>query len=350
MAAPFLTNYIPFVLGAQGSTLSLAATYCFCTSAGSLCNTCFGSTAEGTTGRKRAVLLLTLAIAIGLWFQYSIGPGIVQETGWVWKTYRAIPGSGNLVFNAWKKGCDQYEGDLLSKCVGQAGVYRPMSIAAFFFLSSAAATHVSPQLNREAWPAKYAIFFFAVLISMFIPNTPLFSGIFLWIARLGATAFVVLQQVILIDVAYNWNDDWVEKSNEADRISYGSGGGWLKAIVGTCVLLYSVAIVGISILYSMFDGCAENIWVITLTLLGIIAMTAIQVAGQDGSLLTSGVMAVYAVYLCFSIVSKNPNGSCNPRLGHNDVWGIVIGLTLTAISLAWTGWAWSAEYRLTVDA
>ena len=37
-------------------------------------------------------------------------------------------------------------------------------------------------------------------------------------------------------------------------------------------------------------------------------------------------------------------------MGHNDVSGIVIGLTLTAVSLAWTGWAWSAEQRLTVDA
>jgi hypothetical protein len=225
-----------------------------------------------------------------------------------------------------------------------------MFLATIFFIFSAAATHVQPQLNREAWPAKYAIFAFAVLITMFIPNTPLFSGFFLWVSRLGATIFVVLQQVILIDVAYNWNDDWVEKSNEADRVSYGSGSGWLKAIVGTCVLLYSLAIVGISLMYHMFDGCAENTWVITLTLLGIIAMTAIQIAGQDGSLLTSSVMAVYAVYLCFSIVSKNPNGSCNPQLGHNDVWGIVIGLTLTAVSLAWTGFSWSAEHRLTVDA
>eukprot|EP00545_Synedropsis_sp_CCMP1620_P004977 CAMPEP_0119008362 /NCGR_PEP_ID=MMETSP1176-20130426/3636_1 /TAXON_ID=265551 /ORGANISM="Synedropsis recta cf, Strain CCMP1620" /LENGTH=459 /DNA_ID=CAMNT_0006960677 /DNA_START=78 /DNA_END=1457 /DNA_ORIENTATION=- len=334
----------------MGSTLSLAATYCFCTSAGSLCNSCLGSTAAGTTGRKRAVLLLTLAISIALWFQYSVGPGIVQETGWVWKTYRAIPGSGKLVFSAWKKGCDQYEGDLLSQCAGQAGVYRSMFLATLFFILSAAATHVQPQLNREAWPAKYAIFCFAILITMFVPNTPLFSGFFLWFSRFGASVFVVLQQVILIDVAYNWNDDWVEKSNEADRISYGSGGGWLKAIVGTCVLLYSCAIVGISILYHFFDGCPENTWVITLTLLGIIAMTGIQVAGQDGSLLTSSVMALYATYLCYSVVSKNPNGSCNPQLGQNDVWGIVIGLTLTAVSLAWTGFSWSAEHRLTVDA
>lgn len=296
------------------------------------------------------MLLLTIAITFALWFQYNVGPGIVQETGWVWKTYRAIPGTGKLVYKAWKNGCDQYQGDLLSQCAGNAGVYRPMFLATLFFIFSAMATHLQPHLNREAWPAKYAVFLFALLFTMFIPNSPLFTGFFLWTSRIGATVFVVLQQVILIDVAYNWNDDWVEKSNEADRISYGSGGGWLKAIVGMCALMYSASIVGIGLLYHFFDGCPENTWVITLTLLGILAMTALQLTGQDGSLLTSSVMSVYAVYLCFSIVSKNPNGSCNPRLGHNDVSGIVIGLTLTAISLAWTGWAWSAEQRLTVDA
>jgi serine incorporator 1/3 len=295
-------------------------------------------------------LLLSLAITFALWFQYNVGPGIVTETGWVWKTYRAIPGTGKLIFNAWKHGCENYQGDFVSQCAGNAGVYRPMFLAFLFFVLSAFATHWQPHLNRESWPAKYTIFLFALFFTMFIPNSPIFSGFFLWTSRIGATIFVVLQQVILIDVAYNWNDDWVEKSNEADRISYGSGSGWLQAIIGMCVLMYTASIVGIGILYHLFDGCAENTWIITLTLLGILAMTGLQVAGRDGSLLTSSVMSLYSVYLCFSVVSKNPNGSCNPRLGHNDVSGIVIGLTLTAVSLAWTGWAWSAEQRLSVDA
>jgi len=333
----------------MGSTLSLAATYCCCTSAASLCNSCLGSTSEGTTGRKRAVLLLTVGILVALFFQYSVGPGIVNQEGWIWRTYTAIPGTGKLLVKAWKEGCEEYGDDALAKCAGNAGVMRPMFITFLFFIFQALATYVQPSLNREAWPAKYAIFFFALLIFMFIPNSPLFTGFFLWTARIGAAVFVVLQQVILIDVAYNWNDDWVEKSNEADRITFGSGGGWLQAVVGTCVFLYATAIVGITLLYSFFTGCVENTWVITLTFLGILAMTGIQLSGQDGSLLTSSVMSLYAVYLCLSIVSKNPNSTCNPQLGQNDVWDTVIGLILTAISLAWTGWSWSAEHRLTVD-
>ena len=297
------------------------------------------------------MLLLSFAILTALWFQYSVGPGIVSKEGWVWKTYRAIPGTGKLVYSAWFDSCKKWEDrvDLLHQCAGNAGVYRPTFLTAAYFAGNAVATKMVPSLNREAWPAKYALFFFGLLITMFIPSSPLFSGIFLWIARFGAAAFVVLQQIILIDVAYNWNDDWVERANQADRLSYGSGSGWLQAIVGTCVAFYCASIIVIGFLYKFFDDCPANTWVITLTLLGIIAMTAIQLSGTEGSLLTSSVMSLYATYLCFSIISKNPNGQCNPRLGHNDVSGIVIGLLLTTISLAWTGWSWSAEERLSMD-
>ena len=152
----------------------------------------------------------------------------------------------------------------------------------------------------------------------------------------------------MIDLAYNWNDDWVERANIADRMSYGSGSGWLQAIVGTCAAFYLTCLISIGYLYSWFDDCPENTWVITLTLLAIVGMTALQLSSSngEGSLLTSSVMSLYITYLCFSIVSKNPNGSCNPRLGRNDAWGITIGLFLTVISLAWTGWSWSAEGRL----
>ena len=48
--------------------------------------------------------------------------------------------------------------------------------------------------------------------------------------------------------------------------------------------------------------------------------------------------------LCLNvlIVSKNPDGSCNPKLGDEDVPGILFGITITIVSLAWTGWSATA--------
>ena len=113
--------------------------------------------------------------------------------------------------------------------------------------------------------------------------------------------------------------------------------------------MYCTALLGIGFLYNQYDDCAGNTWVITLTLIAIVAMTTLQLSGSDGSLLTSSVISLYVVYLAFSIVSKNPKGECNPRLGENDTWGIIIGLFLTFISMIWTGWSWTAEERLSVE-
>lgn len=92
----------------------------------------------------------------------------------VWKTYRAIPGTGKLVFKAWHESCSQYEDqlDLMEQCAGNAGVFRPTFLSAFYFFANAIATRIVPTLNKEAWPAKYALFFFGLLVSMFIPSYP----------------------------------------------------------------------------------------------------------------------------------------------------------------------------------
>ena len=350
----------------MGQAISMAAVYCCCSAGSSLCNACFGTVAVGTTGRKRSVLLLAMVIASALWFQYDVGPGIVSQTGWVWKAYTIVPSTKKLVYANWFDSCHEAEEavDLavIEDCAGNAGVYRPTFLSTMYFLLNAVATRFSPSLNREAWPAKYALFGIGLLVSVFLPSGPLFTGFYLWLARIGAGMFVVLQQIILIDVAYNWNDDWVERANESDRLSFGSGSGWLHAIVGVCVSLYIASVTCIGLMYKHYTGnnnnedngeaedlgsCAGNTWVITMTLLGIVGVTALQLLGtSEGSLLTSGVISLYAVYLCFTIVSKNPRGHCNPRLGVNDVWGITIGLLLTTISLIWTGWSWSAEPRL----
>ena len=157
--------------------------------------------------------------------------------------------------------------------------------------------------------------------------------------------FVLFQQVILIDVAYHWNEDWVERADQADRNSYGTGRYWLQAIIGTTVAVYAAVLTGIVLLYRIFP-CPSNVWIITLTLLAVVGVTVVAAIADHGSLLTSSIVSLYVTYLGYSMVSKNPVNECNPMLGNDDVMGMVLGLTLTAISLAWTGWSWTAEERL----
>lgn len=147
------STFRPTLQGAAiASSLSLGLSYCVCTATNSLCNACLG--AHTGTGRKRSVLLLTIALACSLWFQYDVGPAIVHKGGgWV----------GTLVsqvaYNQWYDACEQYAPDdaLITACARNAGVFRPLFLAAFLFTLFALATKAQPSFNREAWPAKLMV-------------------------------------------------------------------------------------------------------------------------------------------------------------------------------------------------
>ena len=180
--------------------MATGLTFCFCTAAASLFGACFGNDKPSTippsvtSGRKRSVLLLVIALVLSLVFQYAVAPWIV-ENDW----------TGYLAEN-WLDGCEQYpEGsELQESCSGNSGVYRVGAATVLFFAIAAIAVACKPTFNREVWPAKYVMFLFLCGISILITNEPLFSDVYLNIARVGGVIFIILQQIIIIDMAYSW--------------------------------------------------------------------------------------------------------------------------------------------------
>uniref|UniRef100_A0A7S2R074 Uncharacterized protein n=1 Tax=Eucampia antarctica TaxID=49252 RepID=A0A7S2R074_9STRA len=331
----------------MGQVLAIAATYCCCSATNSLFQKCLGSTTS--SGRKRSVLLLYITITAALVNQYVVAPYILER-----KLLFKLPFLSTWIYNSWTSGCnhlvDNETVDLFGSCVGNAAVYRPTLLATVFFFISAAVSKANPQLNSEAWPEKFILFLLALALTTILPNAPLLFPVYLIAMRMFAGIFVIVQQVILIDLAYNWNDNWLDNANECDRLNgYGSGAKWLKAIIMVSLLFYIGSFVAIGFLYNDYSGCTENSVIITMTLINILVVTIIQLSGTEGSLMTSAVVSAYTAYLAFAAVSKNPNGECNPSLGSNNVWSIAAGLILTSISLAWTGWSWTAEQRLNTE-
>lgn len=320
------------------------ASWCFCTAAASLLGSCCGNdkpstVAPGaTSGRKRSVLLLILSIAIAFAFQYGVAPYIVGIT------------IGNYVTEAWLDGCEGYEtAALIERCAGQAGVYRSAASAVVFFALAAIAVACKRTANRDAWPAKYVLFLFLVLATCFIPNDPLFSSIYMNIARIGGICFILFQQVVFVDMAHNWNDSWVEKSDNAESEEPGSGKKWLIAILVCVAFLFIVSIAAWGLLFHYFGDCSTNMAFIAVTVVLCIILTAAQLSGTEGSLLASSLITAYATMLCYNSVTRNPNPVCNPQLGGDDTLAIVIGVGLTVVSLGYVGWSTTADKTMSRD-
>lgn len=230
-------------------------------------------------------MVLTIAIALG--FQYGVAPYVLK-----------IPIS-NYVTDAWKDGCLDFQDTLLKeKCAGNSGVYRATSSAFLFFIVAAAAAYCKPTANREAWPAKYILFVFLTLGTCFVPNEPLFADVFLHIGRIGGVIFILVQQVIILDLAFNWNDSWVEKSNSAETEEMQQR--WLGAILASCAILFVGSLVAIALMFVYFGGCLINQVFISLTLIFGIVLTGVQLSGEEGSLLSSACIMAYGTYLCLT--------------------------------------------------
>lgn len=323
------------------STAVSGMTFCFCSASSSLCSAWCGNDKPSTSlpsaksGRMRSVLLLGFSILVALIFQYALGPN-VSNIKWPY------------FVDAWTKSCANANTELVKVCSGNNGVYRASSAAFLFFVIFGLAAMCKPTANRDAWPAKYALYCLLCVVTCFIPNAPLFTPIYLWVARVGSVVFILVQQIILVDIAYNWNESWLEKADKAEtNEGVGKGKKWLGAILFSCFVLYSLSLAGIIVLYKYFGGCPTNDVFISITLVGSIIFTIVQLKiAETGSLLTSASMTVYLTYLCGDAVSKNPNGLCNPKLAETSVGNVVIGLLFVFISLMWTGFSNTTEKRL----
>lgn len=184
------------------------------------------------------------------------------------------------------------------------------------------------------WGAKFIVFG-CILIGFFFADADVFDlhG-YAWYARIMGFFFLILQQVILLDVAYSWNEKWLAFATEDGE----KGNKWLYGIIAFSLILFSGSITVIGLLYWQFDQCTSNNVIISLTLVLSFIATMVQLFLTDqGSLLTSAIMTAYATYVCYSSVTLNPNPYCNPTLnsGYQTI-ATVIGMVLTIISLVWT--------------
>eukprot|EP00850_Spirogloea_muscicola_P007941 SM000041S15500 [mRNA] locus=s41:479097:482666:- [translate_table: standard] len=221
-------------------------------------------------------------------------------------------------------------------CLGAEGVLR-ISLGLFVFFAVMCASTVGTKKTDDCrdwwhtgwWPFKLISWFLLEFLPFFIPSG--FFQAYGELARIGAGIFLIIQLVSLLSFIYAWNESWLSSENERKcKIP----------VIVVAALCYLLSFIGIILMYVYFApraGCGLNIFSITWTLILIITYTAISLHPKvNAGLLTSGLISIYIVFLCYSAIMSEPRlYTCNTRhrqTGRGD-WSTIIGFVLAIFAI-----------------
>ncbi|RDL35705.1 Membrane protein-like protein TMS1 [Venustampulla echinocandica] len=162
-----------------------------------------------------------------------------------------------------------------------------------------------------------------------------------YVALFGATLFLLLGLILLVDLAHSWAEYCLEQIDATDsRV-------WRGVLIGSTLGMYAASLAMTIVQYIFFaaSGCSMNQTAITLNLVflvlvsGISVHPAIQEYNPKAGLAQSAMVAVYCTYLTMSAVSMEPDDkNCNPliRAQGARTTSVVIGAIVTMLTVAYT--------------
>lgn len=248
----------------------------------------------------------------------------------------------------------EFDDDFVDEqCMRHSAIYRVVTIVIAMLTLQAVLAIVRVAVYDKFWLSKFAVMGVCCWALLMLP-VPIFDDKgFAWIARIGAFAFIIFQQIILLDFAYYWNSSWTGKAGTLSHTTAAVTGSdssdcraacksiWLVMLVGVSLVYIAVFLVAMAMMYRYFggDGCGDNVTVITVSLVGVLAAITLQMfVLQNGSIIASGIVAAYVTYLTYVSVSLNPREECNPTNGHTELYGVgpfIVGIVISFVSILW---------------
>ncbi|KAI0267651.1 TMS membrane protein/tumor differentially expressed protein [Gloeopeniophorella convolvens] len=314
------------VLGTVGSSCLAGLAFCFTSTAASMffksCN-CNSS----------------IATRIGFAMIFALN----SMLAWLMKTPFMIQLIEKWSYDYIKMDC---EGD---KCYGVLAVHRVcFALSLLHILLSISLIGVRDTRDKRAaiqngwWGPKVLLWLVLVGISFFIPN-----GFFIfwgnYVSLIGATVFILLGLVLLVDFAHSWSETCLENWENSNSSNL-----WQWVLIGSTASMYVATIAMTSVLYVYFagSGCTLNRFFISFNLALTILITIIcihptvQEHNPRSGLAQSGMVAVYCTYLVMSAVGNHAHQTCNPfRSGAASgtrTSALMLGAALTFIAIAYS--------------
>ena len=168
---------------------------------------------------------------------------------------------------------------------------------------------------RSWWGPKVLLWFILLGLSFLIPN-----GFFMfwgnYVSLIGATIFILLGLVLLVDFAHSWSETCL------DNWEHSSSNFWQWTLIGSTATMYAFTITLTGLLYAYFagTGCTLNRVFISLNLSLCVIITimcvhpVVQEYNPRSGLAQSAMVAAYCTYLIVSAVSNHTHetAQCNP--------------------------------------
>jgi hypothetical protein len=232
-------------------------------------------------------------------------------------------------------------------CFGYVAVHRiNFALGVFHAIMGLMLLGVNSSKNPRAaiqngfWGPKIIAWLALIVVSFLIPDK-FFMVWGNWIAFPGATLFLLLGLVLLVDLAHTWAEYCLEQIDNTDsRV-------WRGVLIGSTLGMYAASFAMTIIQYIFFasSGCTMNQTAITLNLIflllvaGVSVHPAVQEYNPRAGLAQSAMVAVYCTYLTMSAVSMEPDDrNCNPliRSQGTRTTSVVIGAIVTMLTVAYT--------------
>lgn len=233
------------------------------------------------------------------------------------------------------------------QCYGFVAVHRiNFALGIFHIVMGVMLLGVNSSKNPRAaiqngfWGPKIIAWLALIVLSFLIPD----KFFMIWgnyIAFTGATLFLLLGLILLVDLAHTWAEYCLEQIDNTDSRA------WRGVLIGSTLGMYAASLAMTIIQYIFFasSGCTMNQTAITLNLIFLLIVSAVSVhpAVQEynprAGLAQSAMVAVYCTYLTMSAVSMEPDDKhCNPliRAQGTRTTSIIIGAIVTMLTVAYT--------------
>ncbi|KAK9288179.1 hypothetical protein L1049_016628 [Liquidambar formosana] len=174
------------------------------------------------------------------------------------------------------------------------------------------------------WALKFVLLIMSLVVPFFF--RPDIIHLYGEIARVGAGIFLILQLISVIEFITWWNNYWMPNDKRKPSC-------FLGLFMST--LFYIASICGIVLMYPLYApkaSCTLNIFFITWTAILLTVMMVISLHSKvNRGFLSSGIMASYVVFLCWSAIRSEPAiKECNPQkqVNGNGDWTTILSFLI----------------------